>query len=185
MHPSAPPAIQGGILEGLFTEGPASDPALTERLRPLGFDVHDIQPTYPPKVFLDCVFVAAEHLWPELPREQGLRRLGGLTVQGFQKTVLGSITLAAIRLMGPDRLIKQLPKRYFSGQNYGSGRVEQVGPRHWEVHYLDLPPGLETNTPFVCGAVEAAVALTGVRDPHVVVAREVENGFVMDVTWSE
>src|SRR5690606_23609101 len=135
----SPPAVQGGILEGLFTKGPASDPELTRRLEPLGFDVHDIQPSYPPKVLLDCVHLAADHLWPELSREEGLRKLGGLTVQGFQQTVLGSITLAAIRLMGPERLIKQLPKRFFSGQNYGSGKVEQLSPRRWEVHYLEIP----------------------------------------------
>lgn len=179
----APPAVQGGILEGLFTKGPASDPALTRQLVPLGFDVDDIQLTYPPKVLLDCVHLAARHLWPEAPLETGLRRLGALTVQGFQQTVLGSITLAAIRLMGPERLIKQLPKRYFSGQNYGAGKVEQLGPRRWEVHYLDLPAGTDPNMPFVCGAIEAAVGLTGVKNPRVEVVREVPHGFVMEVTW--
>ena len=183
MPSRSPPAVQGGILEGLFTKGPTADPELTRRLLPLGFDVHDIQPTYPPKVLLDCVLLAAEYLWPELPPEERLRRLGGLTVQGFQQTVLGSITLAAIRLMGPERLIKQLPKRFFSGQNYGSGRVEQLEPRRWEVHYLEIPPGLDPNMPFVCGAIEAAVRLTDVRNPRVKVVREVPNGFVMEVTW--
>lgn len=185
MAPSSPPAIQGGILEGLFTKGPAAVPELTQRLEPLGFDVNDIQPSYPPKVFLDCVNLAAEHLWPDLPREAGLRRLGGLTVQGFRETLLGSITLAAIRLMGPDRLIRQLPKRFFSGQNYGSGKVEQLGPRRWEVHYLDLPAGLDPNTPFVCGAIEAAMRLTDVTNPRVEVVRDVPNGFVMEVTWDD
>ena len=183
MPPSSPPAVQGGILEGLFTKGPAADPKLTRRLEPLGFDVNDIQPSYPPKVLLDCVNLAAEHLWPDLPREAGLRRLGGLTVEGFRETVLGSITTAAIRLMGPERLIKQLPKRFFSGQNYGSGKAVQLAPNRWEVHYLDVPAGLDPNTPFVCGAIEAAVRLTEVRNLRVEVVREVPHGFVMEISW--
>jgi len=163
--------------------GPASDPALQERLLSLGFDARHLEPTYPPLVFQNCIAEAARFLWPDLPVDQSQRRLGLMTVEGFQGTVLGSITLAALKLLGPERLLRQIPKRIFSGQNYGHSEVRELEPRHWEVDYLGIPEGVPYNAEFVCGAIEAAMKLTAARDATVTNARVVKSGFVMDVCW--
>lgn len=178
-----PPAIQGSILEGLFVRGPASDPALQERLVSLGFDARNLQPDYPPLVFQHCIAEAARFFWPDLSTDAAQRRLGGMTVEGFQGTVLGSITLAAMKLLGPERLIKQVPKRIFSGQNYGHAEARQLAPEHWELDYLGIPEGVPFNAEFVCGAILASMHLAGARDAIVTVARRVNSGFVMDVRW--
>ena len=178
-----PPAIQGSILEGLFVRGPASDPALQARLVPLGFDAQNLQPSYPPLIFQSCIAEASRFFWPELSLPDAQARLGAMTVEGFQGTVLGSITLAALKLLGPERLLKQLPKRIFSGQNYGHSAVRELSPGRWEIDYLGIPGGIPYNRDFVCGAIEATLKLSGVRDATVTTVRDAEDGFVMEARW--
>lgn len=183
MVPNDPPAIQGSILEGLFVRGPASDPELQRRLVALGFDAKHLAPSYPPLVFQACIAAAAHFLWPEAPTDVAQRSLGRMTVEGFQGTVLGSITLAAIRLLGPERLLRQTPKRIFAGQNYGHSASRELAPQRWELDYLGIPEGIPYNVEFVCGAIEAAMQLAGAKNATVEPARQVTGGFVMEIRW--
>lgn len=178
----AAPLLEGSIFESLFLKGVGNDPELHAKLKPVGFDALRMEATYHPNVFTACLEVAAGHLWPDLELAEAQRRLGRSTTEGYQGTLAGSVVTATLKLMGPARLMKQMPKRMASGMNYGQNTSRELGPNHWEMVHDTRSPGILQNPEFVAGGLEAGLALAGVQ-ARVEVKERTARTFTLDITW--
>src|SRR5690606_35901852 len=73
--------------EGLFLLGLKEhlSPELKEKLRGRGLDLdRPLLPAYPYPVWHGALDEAVAHLWPDLPHEEGYRRIGRRVVEGYR-----------------------------------------------------------------------------------------------------
>lgn len=78
--------------------------------------------------FIDCVCRAG---FPTLSLSKARRRLAYLSVAQYQRSILGRVMFASLRLMGLERALRQAPRQFAAATNYGTRWVAPLGPRHW------------------------------------------------------
>jgi len=150
--------VKKEALEALLAgTGLKNDPAITETLAQLGYNVK--QP--PAEVSLETVRaileLVANHFFAELPRPEAMRKLGRLTFEGYRKTPIGRILLAAVDVWGATRLLRNSPQVYRAVFRYGERDVRELGPNHWEQLHRDEPGHIE----FLAGVTEATIEAAG------------------------
>lgn len=107
-------------------------------------------------------FLARRH-FPELPRDEALRRVGARLFHGYRSTVLGHVMLAALNMMGPDRVVRSAPHWVGRNVNFGERSAVPLGPRHWRVTFLGVPlPG-----DYYCGLLAEGLRVAGAAAPVV------------------
>ena len=170
--------IQGSMFEALFERRLKPSGAFLQDLIQAGYDPSHPEVEYPEAVLINCVEVARRHAFPELPPKDGEFRVGQELSDGFLgETLAGKVMSAAMPLVGPERIIRSLPRRFKSGTDGEAPEVEQLGERHWRVLMG------RNATPFmVAGAIQAALARTGV-DAKVEVERA-NPKCVLVATWA-
>jgi uncharacterized protein (TIGR02265 family) len=173
------PTIQGGIFEGLFERKLQPTGAFAEQLREAGYDLKRPEPQYPFSVFVRCLEIARQNLYPGKSREEGDFLLGEQLSEGyFDGTIAGKVASVALHLVGPDRVMKGLPSRIRMGVDSPPPACEQVGERHWRVTFAerDALPDL------AAGSICVTLRRTGV-EPKITVVRSGPHP-VLDVTWT-
>jgi uncharacterized protein (TIGR02265 family) len=148
--------VDGSLLEGLFIKGMKVDPVLEGKLREVGYDIRQTEPRYPQKVFERSIAVAGAHLLPDMSPAQAQRELGRRLVDGFSKTVLGSVMLAVLPHVPPAMVINRLP-RWFNATAPGStARVEVIGPTE---RRMSMPNaiGVDPMPHLLCGVLERLI----------------------------
>ncbi len=151
-HPSGPGATgamtkerfeYSQTIDGTFRGalGAERDQALLSTLLHAGLDLSRLAPAYPAANFYGWMRLAARHRWPDLPEEEGCRRIGRLCVErGLASTTLGRGVLQFIRILGPRpallrlgsffRIGKQLPRDAREGARPdGAGGHPRLGRR--------------------------------------------------------
>jgi uncharacterized protein (TIGR02265 family) len=110
-----------------------------------------------------CVLAAAAHLYPGMPAEESHRLLGRRFSEGFRKTLVGSVVVASLPLLGADRVMARLPRMWTVGQNFGTAEAVQRGPGDWLFQYNHSEhPDLPILPWFNAGAIECALGWTKV-----------------------
>ncbi|HLT29814.1 MAG TPA: DUF2378 family protein [Myxococcaceae bacterium] len=170
--------IQGSMFEALFERRLKPDGAFLQDLVQAGYDPSHPEVEYPEAVLIRCIEVARRHAFPELSPKDGEFRVGQELSDGFLgDTLAGKVMAAAMPLVGPERIIRSLPRRFKSGTDGEAPDVQQIGDRQWRVEM-----GHNATPYMVAGAIQAALARTGVE------ARvEVERAHpkcVLLATWS-
>jgi uncharacterized protein (TIGR02265 family) len=169
-------------VEGLFVQalGPRMTPRLKERLKAEGLDLDaPLAPAYPRRVFSRCCQAAVEELYPGLPRQEGLHRLGRDLVDGYTRTAIGRALAKLLGVFGIERALGQLTRVFRSGDNYTESRMTRVGERRAEVWVSQVNGQAE----FTVGALERGLELVGARGLSVRVARLEGEGCVIGVEW--
>lgn len=116
----------------------------------------------PVECFAEVLHYLARQRFGNLPVSEGLFRVGSCLFEGYRKTLLGQIQLAALHLLGPERLVRKIPEFVGRSSNFGQRTVEQVGPNHYRVHFRGVPlPGDYYN-----GILHAVLHATGVSSPQ-------------------
>jgi uncharacterized protein (TIGR02265 family) len=173
--------FQSGI-EGLFIRGLAGriTPRLQARLKEAGLDLNvPLRPAYPRLVFSRCCLLAAEELYPHLPREEGLRQLGRVQMEGYAHTLVGLATFKLLNVLGMKRTLGQLTRAFRSGDNYTQTRMTLLEEGHAEL-WLSQVNGQPT---FSLGILETGLQAAGARGLQVRILREEGEGCVYEVRW--
>src|SRR5262245_9750125 len=97
--------VYGNTAEGLARRALAKGitPKIYERVKNVGIDLEKIQSAYPRQTYYQGLDILVEELFPSEKREEALRQLGSLFIDGYRETMLGRAVLSAVRLMGPRR----------------------------------------------------------------------------------
>jgi uncharacterized protein (TIGR02265 family) len=107
-------------------------------------------------------YLARQH-FADLPPAEGLFRVGTCLFEGYRKTLLGQIQLAALHLLGPERLVRKIPEFLGRNSNFGTRTTEQLGPNDWRVYFRGVPlPGDYYN-----GIIHAALRATGAHTSRI------------------
>lgn len=104
-------AVDYVFFEALFVRGLEVTGPLEQSMRERGFDRRVPQPRYEAKVLEDCLDLARVAHLGNLGDEEGMRELGRRFVVGFRDTLVGTVLTAALPLLGPRRMLAQVPKR--------------------------------------------------------------------------
>lgn len=129
-------AVLEGVLRGLNVE-PRS-PQMAEVLTFLG---HPEGPPVELKVerYAEMLYWLTRRHFPELPQEKGLFELGRRSFMGYGKTLLGQVQMAAMGLIGPDRLMRRTPDIFERNTNFGERTVEQIAPNTYVMRFRGIP----------------------------------------------
>lgn len=114
---------------------------------------------YPFEVWMACLQVAAQELWPDEPPERAFFLLGGAFIEGFRETFKGGIVLALIRAVGPRGAIHRATHNFRTGNNYTQARIREEGPTCLILWMNEVGP----YPSFTQGLVQAALRASGVH----------------------
>ncbi len=164
------------IFEALFQRALKVDQKFAEDLRRIGYDPVRPEPKYPTVVFERALDVAHRHAFPGLSPQEADWRLGGLLSENWFETLLGKVVAVGLPLLGAERVVATLPRRFKMGADVGCA-VEKLGDRHWVVKLED-----GTRPELVAGALEAALKRTRVA-PTLRVEGRGAQGCSIVITW--
>ena len=112
--------------------------------------------------FGEVLHFLARTRFASLPRSEGLFRVGACLFEGYRKTLLGQIQLAALHLLGPDRLMRKVPEFVGRSSNFGVRTVAQLGEHHYRMDFRGVPlPG-----DYYSGILHSTLRATGVDSPQ-------------------
>jgi uncharacterized protein (TIGR02265 family) len=129
--------------------------------------------------FAEVLHFLARTRFASLPPSEGLFRVGACLFEGYRKTLLGQIQLAALHLLGPDRLMRKVPEFVGRSSNFGTRTVEQLGPNNYRVEFRGVPlPG-----DYYSGILHAALRATGVSSPQSTWEQKGPEDMTFEVRW--
>ncbi|MBX5480578.1 MAG: DUF2378 family protein [Myxococcaceae bacterium] len=170
-------SIEGTFLKGL---GPDLTPEVKDKLRAAGLDLdRTLLPAYPAEEFHRWVRLAAAEVFPDVPEEEACRHIGFRTIAGLEDTVIGRALAAGLKLMGPKRSLQRLDRIFRNNNNYQQATLTELGERSVRVglsNVFELPS-------FYQGVFEAAMKVTGAKQPRVTVVDATPPGVVFQVEW--
>ena len=109
----------------------ALTPALKERFRELGVDFDfPLKKSYPLAVWAQALSMAAEVLHPQLPDPERHLALGKRILDTFGETIVGSVLLAAARVLGTRRMLDRAAHNMRQANNFTEVLFEDPAPRH-------------------------------------------------------
>jgi uncharacterized protein (TIGR02265 family) len=75
--------------------------------------------------------------YADLPRAEALRVFGRYNLERFRETILGRVMMAAMPLMGLDRVMRRAPHDFAAACNYGTRATSELGRHHWLMEFED------------------------------------------------
>ena len=181
---TAPRIIFGNTFSGLYQEVRAglSPEAHDRLLREAGVDFRRaLLPAYPAATFARVVQVMGEELYPDVPRDEALRRMGRRVLKGYLGTFIGRSVVTVARLVGVRRTLRQMTKNFRSSDNFTVAEVEEDGPgamRVWLNDALGMPA-------YYAGFFEVVVEGSGGKVVRVLVERSEPPAVTLRVEWDE
>jgi len=121
----------------------------------------------------------AQRFFPNKPRLEGLQAVGRRMFHGYRETLLGKIQLAALNVVGPDRLMRKAGEFIGRNSNFGQRTSEQVGPRHYRIRFRGIPLAPE----FYCGLCLSAFDVLSVKNGRITFEQHSAEDFDLDVRW--
>lgn len=151
-----PQWVDAAVFEGLFVKGLKVDAVLEAKLATAGYQLRRPEGRYSSEVFQRCISVAGAHLYPNLKPVDAERELGRLMVDGFAKTLLGSVMLAVLPLVPASVVVSRLP-RWFKATSPGSEpKIEETGPQE-RLLTMPIQAGADPMPGLLCGILERLV----------------------------
>ncbi len=178
-HP-APRRMRYAPLEGLLRSLDISErsPEMRELVR-LSGGTDYVPSEIPVERFAEMLHFLARQRFGSLPTSEALFQVGACLFDGYRKTVLGQIQLAAIHLIGPERLMRKIPEFVGRSSNFGTRTTERLGPNDWRVYFRGVPlPGDYYN-----GILHAALRVTGVQAPQTRWEQTGPEDMTFEVRW--
>ncbi|HET9450975.1 MAG TPA: DUF2378 family protein [Aggregicoccus sp.] len=179
--PSRPEStIQQSLFEGLFVHSLGAKPGtpLAEALRRAGYDLTRQEASYPRHVWKAALEAACREAYPNLAQEAAMRELGMRFLEGFFQTLAGRAVALLAPMLGPDGVLKRMPRFFSMGTQGTEVVVHEEGKGAWRLEQKDRHPLPE----FTAGILTAALLRAGVN-PQVVVGERSPERFVLHLTW--
>jgi uncharacterized protein (TIGR02265 family) len=150
------------------------------RLRQAGIDLErPLLPAYPIAVWLAALEITVSEVFPELPREEGYRRVGARLLRGYVQTFMGRANFSLLRLLGPVRALERLSAHLRANNNFQETRLTQVGPREFSL-WINTAV---TEPAYYEGLLQAALEEVGAPCPRVSAGARTDDGCTYRVTW--
>ncbi len=121
----------------------------------------------------------ARRFFPEKPLPLGLEGVGRRMFHGYRETLLGKIQLAALNVVGPDRLMRKMGEFIGRNSNFGERTSEQLGPRHYRLRFRSVPVAPE----FYRGLCLSAFDVLGIQSGRISFERLGPEDTDFDVRW--
>lgn len=175
----APRVLRYSALEGLLRglEVAPGSAEYREVARLCGGTEHPPQ-DIPVEAYVVVLQYLARLRFPERPRPEALFEVGSHFFEGYRHTLLGKIQLAALNLVGPERLVRKTPEFLGRNSNFGHREVEQLAPRRWAMRFRGVPvPG-----DYYRGMFTAGLRATGAEQP-VVTCRQTGEDLDFEASW--
>ncbi len=152
-------SVVEGLLKGLRIQD--NSPEMEEIARICGY-VRKLPPKeLAVEKFVELLEWLALHYYSNLARSDALFEVGARLFEGYRTTILGRVQLAAINIMGPDRLTKRFVEFADKNSNFGERTVEEVGLHSYIIHYRGVPlPG-----DYLLGLMKSGLVAAGVANP--------------------
>ena len=166
-----------GLLRGLAVR--EGDPDFRAVLEVLGVP----GPALPQHVPVERFGALLEHLarrhFPGTPRDEALRQVGARLFHGYRGTVLGHVMLAALNMMGPDRVVRSAPHWVGRNVDFGERSAVPLGPHHWRVTFRGVPlPG-----DYYCGLLAEGLRVAGAAAPAVTFRQTGAEDMEFEARW--
>jgi uncharacterized protein (TIGR02265 family) len=145
------------MFEALFDRRLQPKGAFAEALRLAGYDAARTSVTYPTEVWVACLEIARQHVWPDLSKPEAYRHIGREFAEGFLTTLGGRMVGAAMAFMTPQSFVRRLANYLRMGRNDSALTFDlvrdEVGAIDAKVHNPAAVPG-----GFIAGMIDAAYA---------------------------
>lgn len=139
-------------------------PELRDRLRLAGIDLErPLLPAYRLDTWMTCLALAAEVVFPGMPAEDGLRKLGERMVEAYAETAIGRALFALSRVLGPRRTLDRASQSFRSANNYSETRISEAGPGTYDLWMNEVGP----HPTFTAGLIAAGMRHSGARELRV------------------
>jgi uncharacterized protein (TIGR02265 family) len=172
--------IAASTFEGLFIQALKVQGPTVDKLRAVGFDIKRMESSYSVDVWRKSLEVARLEYFPQLSQTDGDFQLGATMVDGFLKTIIGTLIRAAIPFLSADAFCVRLPRFFSSGieGDFRKPALVKLGDKRYAVTLFG-----EQGVPwFTAGAIDAALRLTKVT-PNIVVSEVKAESFTVNITW--
>lgn len=170
--------VTQSAFEGLFQHALTPDEKLQSALRDAGFDLRAQKPDYPATVWKQCVELTARHVHPELPRDEALRTLGRVFIDGFFKTILGRLASTVVAMVGPNVVLRRARGFFMSSAPGLVMTVEERAKQDFVVRFISPV----TNPEFDSSVLLAIVERAGAKNVTSTLTSHAE-GFDLSVRW--
>jgi uncharacterized protein (TIGR02265 family) len=177
--------IFASTIESLFVRqlGTRLSPRDRARLAAAGLDLaRPLEVAYPLEQWKTFVSIAAEALYPRLPRAEAHRWMGIHLLEGHLLTFLGRMVADLALDLGPLRTLERVGQDLRSGNNFTEVRVMELSPRHIELWMNDV---LCEDPSFVAGYFLRAQQVAGARGAFVEVRSFDGTACTFDLQWRE
>lgn len=117
---------------------------------------------------------------PEYPLAEAYREFGHRSVQHYrQSSILGRVMMAAVPVMGIERLLRQFPRQMAAVSNFGTHTVYALAPGAWRLDDEDeiMPPEQ------LQGNLEAACSLVHAQDLRVTFTTRAPQSYSFFIHW--
>jgi uncharacterized protein (TIGR02265 family) len=169
-----------GVLRGLDLSPGTS--AWTEAARLMGGTNGALPSVVSVEQYVELMRWGAHTFFPTLSPSKGLYEVGFRLFPGYRKTLLGSLQLAALPVLGPHRLIQMAPELFRRNAPFGERTVRQLGPTHYRLEFRGIPIPPE----FYCGAMTSGLQITGAGGFSQVISRTLSAEDVdYEASWRE
>lgn len=169
------PAAVEGLLKGL---GEQVTPQLLSQLKARGVDVAQLPPAMPIEIWGTHLDFIRAQVFPELERDEGLRRIGRAFIEGWQRTLVGSAAAAMLKLVGPTRTLPRLTRAFRTSDNFSEATTELLSAKSARITINDVN-GMPT---MWLGTIEAGLAFL-VSEGEVLIENRDPPGVTLLVTW--
>jgi uncharacterized protein (TIGR02265 family) len=178
--PKAARAFKHSAVEGLL-RGMGVSPGSVEMAEVVQLcgGTRDMPTEVPVDRYIALLEWLATRFFPGKPLPEGLQSVGRRMFHGYRETLLGKIQLAALNVVGPDRLMRKAGEFIGRNSNFGQRTSEQVGPRHYRLRFRGIPIAPE----FYCGLCLSAFDVLGVKNGRITFERQGAEDFDLDVRW--
>lgn len=177
----SPRVIFGNTFDGLQrVTRERLDAALLDRLRLVGVDYgRPLLPAYPAETFVSTIHLLGGALYPDLPKEEQLRRMGRTLLDGYLSTLIGKAVQGVARVIGTKATLDRMTQNFRSSDNFTEARISPIGPTAVEL-WLNDDLGMPA---YYLGFFERVVEASGGRDPQVELLCSSPPGLVLKVAW--
>lgn len=166
------------VFEGLFAKLLKPEGAFKADLRAAGYDPDNPRLRYPTSILVECLDVAARHVYPELPRQQALRMLGRRFADRYMTTILGRVTRKLVLALGVDKFLMQMPKIVTLSSTGLTAQARPLGDGQFQIIYTghDLCPE------FTAGALEGGAEDVSIFNLRAEIVRSTPTEFELKVS---
>jgi uncharacterized protein (TIGR02265 family) len=154
--------------------------ALKADLKRSGLDVEQpLAAYYPAERMPEWTGKAAKHLYPGLGRDEALKQVGYLLIDGWQHTMIGSATTAVMSVVSAQEAIRRTADYFRASNNYTEITVFQRSAHEFEIAMSDV----FNMAWYYVGLLEAGARLTKAREPRVTVSGSHPPGATFKMWW--